>query len=379
MVGGEKLLPILFIRGNHDNYPTSNNAAGKKNYDDILTPGSTDYRRGGLYTYNINGYDFVMVSQPNSAGNGLGSNPLYDTASKNFANNQVQASIARNGTVKPMFLVTHPHQADTVYGSYRIAEGNYKGQSWGTNELTSYLAPYKNIITFSGHSHYPILDERSINQDMGFTAIGTGSVNYMELDTGYAESFHPNRYGTSYYTESNGLYIEVFDDNTTEVSRIDFYRNEYYKGGEKWEIKSANDPSWRTFTVNRDYVTPAFSDGAIPVVSNIVSDNCRVTFPQAADVGSDVDRYLIQYVRKSDNMVRTSRIIWSHHFKGSGMPAELYWTLGDGTDNTGDTSTLIGYCEKLQPNTAYEVKVTAIDSFGNKSTPIVSDAFTTTN
>ena len=382
VVGGEKLLPILFIRGNHDNYPTNNNAAGKANYDANMTPkhsgNISDYREGGLYTYNIKGYDFIMVSQPNSAGNGVNGN-LYDTASKSFTNAQVSAAIASNGSVNPIFLVTHPHMANTVYGSRSIAEGQYQGQSWGTSELSQYLAPYKNIVTFSGHSHYPILDERSISQDGGFTAIGTGSVNYMEVDTGYAESFHPTRYSLNYYSESNGLYIEVFDDNTTEVKRIDFLRGEYYKDGAKWEIKAANDPSWRTFTLSRDQEAPAFTAGAVPVISNITSNNCKVTFPQASDVKSDVDRYLIQYVRLSDNAVITSRVIWSHHFNGSSMPAELYWTLGDGTDNTGDTSTLKGYCEKLSSNTEYLVRVTAIDSFGNNSTPIISDSFTTTN
>jgi len=380
VVNGEKLLPILFIRGNHDNYPGSNTALGKANYDANMTPkhtgGISDYREGGLYTYELNGYDFIMVSQPTAGGNGSNGN-LYDSASKSFTNNQITASIAKNGASKPLFVITHPHMANTVYGSYKIAGGNYKGQSWGTGELNSYLAPRKNIITFSGHSHYPILDERSISQDAGFTAIGTGSINYMEVDTGYSESFHPTRYGLNYYSESNGMYVSVFSDNTAEVSRIDFLRGEYYKDGEKWEIKAAGDPSWKTYTINRDVTAPSFSGS--PIISDITSDNCKIAFPQATDADSDVDRYLIQYIRKIEGDTVTSRIIWSHHFNGSEMPSGLYWTLGDGTDNTGDTSSLAGYCEKLQPNTLYEVRVTAIDSFGNMSTPIVSAPFTTTN
>jgi hypothetical protein len=59
----------------------------------------------------------------------------------------------------------------TVYGS----------ANWGEDELTDILMNYPQIIDFSGHSHAPINDPRSIHQ-RHFTCLGTGTLSYFELD-----------------------------------------------------------------------------------------------------------------------------------------------------------------------------------------------------
>ena len=43
---------------------------------------------------------------------------------------------------------------------------------------------YPQAVTFSGHLHFPINDERSIMQT-NFTAIGCGSVSYMAIEDEY--------------------------------------------------------------------------------------------------------------------------------------------------------------------------------------------------
>ncbi len=73
----------------------------------------------------------------------------------------------------PFFHVQHPHPKGTVHG---------KGV-WGQDDgiSTEILSAYPNAITFSGHSHTSLTDERSIWQGT-FTAIGCGSLRDVSLN-----------------------------------------------------------------------------------------------------------------------------------------------------------------------------------------------------
>ncbi|MGK0537381.1 metallophosphoesterase family protein, partial [Bacillus sp. 'calajunan'] len=58
---------------------------------------------------------------------------------------------------KPIFVFLLQHIKDTVYGS----------QEWGTKDsakIYEVLKQYPQVITFSGLSHYPLDDPRSIHQ-----------------------------------------------------------------------------------------------------------------------------------------------------------------------------------------------------------------------
>ena len=72
---------------------------------------------------------------------------------------------------KPIFFFQHPHLTDTVSGSIY----------WADESFIPTLMNYPQVIDFSGHSHVPINDPRSIHQ-RHFTCLGTGSLSYFELD-----------------------------------------------------------------------------------------------------------------------------------------------------------------------------------------------------
>lgn len=73
----------------------------------------------------------------------------------------------------------HPHPKDTCYGPW----------AWGRDAgvVTKTLSAFPNAITFSGHSHYSLTDERSIWQG-AFTSVGTGSLRYTGVT---ADEFSP--------------------------------------------------------------------------------------------------------------------------------------------------------------------------------------------
>ncbi len=84
---------------------------------------------------------------------------------------------------KPVFVFQHPHPFGTVYGS----------SVWCTPQLNPVFAGHSRVISFSGHSHFPMNDPRSINQST-YTAVGVGAMARFELDENYIIGQHPERY-----------------------------------------------------------------------------------------------------------------------------------------------------------------------------------------
>ena len=69
---------------------------------------------------------------------------------------------------KPFFYVQHPHLRNTVYSKY-------SGKVADDGKTTEILNAFPNVVTFSGHSHWTISDERSISQG-AFTSVNLGSL-----------------------------------------------------------------------------------------------------------------------------------------------------------------------------------------------------------
>ena len=130
---------------------------------------------------------------------------------------------------RPFFYFQHPHPKDTCYGSW----------AWGHDSGTStkVLSAYPNAVAFSGHSHYSLLDERSIWQG-AFTSIGAGSLRYAglpfnEFDSkgGYENvgGYYKDRKGSvgkimeTIWTKDarTGMLLAVYDDHMT-ITRRDF-------------------------------------------------------------------------------------------------------------------------------------------------------------
>ena len=76
---------------------------------------------------------------------------------------------------RPFFHIQHPHPKDTCYGPW----------AWGRDVglSTKALSAFPNAVAFSGHSHYPLTDERSVWQG-AFTSVGTSSLRYMAAGHG---------------------------------------------------------------------------------------------------------------------------------------------------------------------------------------------------
>ena len=87
---------------------------------------------------------------------------------------------------KPFFYTQHSHPKDTCIGPW--AWGRDNGAS------TNALSLYPNAVAFSGHSHYPLTDERSVWQG-AFTSINTASLRYCSHDYSLRENIDGNGHG----------------------------------------------------------------------------------------------------------------------------------------------------------------------------------------
>lgn len=160
----------------------------------------------------INGYHFITVS-PDSNGEKF-------KTKKKWLKAEIEKAISDTGD-KPVFVMQHPAPFGTIYGSI----------NWGNISVSEVLKNYPQVIDFSGHSHYPMNDPRSIWQAK-FTALGCGTLSYFETELDYIAGNFPYDYqnAAQFYIveadESGNVRILLYDLITHQ-----FFDREYYLTG----------------------------------------------------------------------------------------------------------------------------------------------------
>lgn len=183
---------IQTIMGNHDFWNKNASSAINhiKAFEEIT--GQSPWTH-----YVVNGYHFIGAS-PN-----YGSmTSAYNITAKWLDKELEKASADSDG--KPIIVMTHNQPKNTSYGS----------EDWGDKTLNAVLSKYPNVINFSGHVHYSLLDERSIWQGE-YTVINTQSLSYTELEQGKDNgTIPPNADATPMG------YIMGFSDKAIDIHRI---------------------------------------------------------------------------------------------------------------------------------------------------------------
>lgn len=152
----------------------------------------------------INGYHFITVSYD--------SNGRTFTGKKKWLNNEIKAAIKDTGD-KPVFVFQHPAPFGTIYGS----------MNWGDFSVAEVLTKYPQVVDFSGHSHYPMNDPRSIWQGT-FTAFGSGTLSYYETELDYIAGNYP-------YDSHNAAQfyiVEADKDGNVRVQCYDLITNSFF-------------------------------------------------------------------------------------------------------------------------------------------------------
>jgi hypothetical protein len=239
----------------------------------------------------INGFHFISVSSTKGC--------RFDKEKQNWVKRELRIAAADDHQ-KPIFFFQHPHISGTVYGSI----------NWGEDDLTPILMNYPQIIDFSGHSHAPINDPRSIHQKY-FTSLGTGTLSYFELDE------FDKIYGTVPPKADNAaqmLIVEADKYNRVRVYPYDVLSNNYFPF--IWKIDCPSDPSTFIYTDERynSTVLPYFRAGAKITVSDISFDSCKITFNQASIESEYVDDYNIIIKRADTGLICRQISVWSEYY-----------------------------------------------------------------
>ena len=238
----------------------------------------------------INGYHFISVTCTNGC--------HFDDAKRAWVAAELKKASADDPR-RPIFFFQHPHIMGTVYGS----------ANWGEDELTDILMNYPQIIDFSGHSHAPINDPRSIHQ-RHFTCLGTGTLSYFELDEfdKYYGTLPPHN-----EKAAQMLFVEADAEMRVRVYPYDLITENFFPM--TWKIDSAWDVKSYLYTDARykTTVAPRFEDDAKAVISDVTADGFKVTFDQAKTEDVYVNDYNV-IVKTADGVIVRNTTLWSEYY-----------------------------------------------------------------
>lgn len=249
---------------------------------------------------------------------------------------------------KPIFVFHHQPIKGTVYGS-----------EWGFNENRDHfydtLSKYPRVISFSGHTHYP-LDDPGIIHQKDFTAIGTSTGKDLWLEDGRVQGNHPE--DGDYLNQA--LIVEV-DEHDVVIYRRDIHNNDWT--GDPFHLRfppegTPYEPF--VYTEDRDKIPPYFTDNAMASVDKSKTSNASLSLmlTQAQDNLLVHDYRIIA----TNNKGEEKEYLAFSEFYRAPVPDPVAITVGD-----------------LEPDTTYEFDVYAVDSFGNESKNSVSTMGKTSN
>ena len=221
----------------------------------------------------INGFHFIGVSYGEDGS--FASHPEKQT----WLYSKLSAAKAENSDY-PIFVFQHPHPFATVYGSI----------NWGEVSLNSVYSMFPQVVNFSGHSHYPINDPRSIWQG-SFTALGTGTLNYFELENELSGGHFPegNEKAAQFYI------VEADKSGSVRVRGYDLISHSFI-GTADYYIKTPADKTSFPYTYARRMYTslaPVFTKDAKISAEQNESGEYLISFPAANDGDGIVHDYKI--------------------------------------------------------------------------------------
>lgn len=321
MRAGTQFLGV--VAKNHDGYEMSRTEM--RSYYETLTGNTADFHTV------INGYHFIGVSVSEKKSS------RYDKEQQAWLKEQLDEAV-KDDANKPIFVIHHEHVKNTVYGS-----SSFDG--WGVKHFSDILKEYPQVVDFSGHSHYPLNDPRSIWQG-GFTAVGTGAIHYAEFTVGKQRKYHPD----DRFETATCWIVEVDAENRIRLRGMDI--NEGIALCE-YILENPADPNNRDYTPEKreaEAKPPVFADNAnITVTSE--SGKCTVTV-SAADSTDGMPVVLYRAYAKNSR----------------GSTAVKAWTLSEyyrAIEQDEITITLEGLSSG-----EYTFSVIAENAYGGQSEPI---------
>ena len=366
---GGRHVEKLFIYGNHDIEGFQyNNAQKDKPENMIVTDRKAAWERvfkepyAPIWKKTVKGYTFIGAHWDKW----WGVPPLESYLSKHAAELRGERSF---------FYIQHPHPLDTCHGHW----------AWGHDNgiATRALSAFPNAIAFSGHSHHPLVDERSIWQG-AFTSVGTGALRYVSPMNGRENS------GPAVAAElrqmppvdkfkgKEGLLVSVYG-NRVVISRRDFVHDDAL--GPDWivPLPVARAKPYDFVTRVARATAPQFPIDAKVTVSGPADGKDRlgraakqltVTFPAALHDANHLRAYdyeVVAEVKECDfcRVASTKRVYSPTYFLAPKHEAPTVCCVFAVNELNARKAPF------YEPSVRFIVR--AAESFGKASAPIVSD------
>ena len=324
------------VLGNHEFYYQPANTVSR-----YLTASGYDSADRHI---TISGYHFILMSPSEYEG--------FNNDKIAWLSEQLAIAAADDPTgTKPIFVFQHHPAFDTVYGSE---------DEWGVTNLEPVFENYPQVVDFSGHSHFPINDPRSIWQG-SYTELNTGSCREWGMDlAGYTtktvfaigteggwsyseisgEQFDPGKYYVVEVNAASRLLIRAFDVGTgVEVMEPIF-------------LASVGDPERFAYTDDRanHEVTPRFAENAEVEIVELGRAAASFRFPRTTS-GAYVQHYRCE-LRQGETLIATERRLDC----GFLFPTPETLTLS---------------FSGLDPETEYTLSIIPVTSWENEGEPLV--------
>ncbi len=281
----------------------------------------------------INGFTCIAFSGERSL-----TEWTYTPKSLKWLSDEIHKAEASSGN-KPVFVFQHPHPFGTVYGS----------TIWCTPQLNPVFAGHSKVINFSGHSHFPFNDPRSINQT-SYTSVGVGAMARFELDKNYIVGQHPEGYEDA----AQFCVVEADSSGAVRLRGYDLLSDTYFCD---YYIENINDPDTFAYTYKNMKAhdkTPVFAADAKADVSVTENGDYRVSFTEAqAAEGYIVHSYEVSVSDENGNGIYSDDFIATYY-------------IVDEDDTQGFTLAK----DMLEAGKAYKLTVTAESAYHRKSKPV---------
>ena len=218
---------FLYVAGNHDRHNPDCNAAYQEVFGPLTEGGfsSQSAAPDGMFSGNrhvvVKGRHFITLDpgkyhkqEPN----------VFSDSTKTWLD-ETLSEITSSEPDAYVYLITHLLIQDTCYGSSR-------GFFYATADVSEILKKYPQVVTFGGHLHYPLNDERAVMQT-AFTSFETATLSDMLIDGFDCNNVRKTK------TDGNrafaqGLLVQADAAGNLRVIKMDFWHRAEI--GEPWML-----------------------------------------------------------------------------------------------------------------------------------------------
>lgn len=235
---------------------------------------------------------------------------------------------------KAVFVFEHPHPWGTVYGS----------SIWGDPQLNVVFNGHHSVVNFSGHSHFPMNDPRSILQT-SYTSVGCGAMATFETDKNYLPGQHPDGYDPA----AQMLIVEADNDGSVRLRGYDLLSDTFFSD---YYIDNVNKPLTYAYTL-----------------MNMAAHDTKPVFPEnttACAAKNDAGEWVLSFTEAQSRFIVHDYHVSIFDDKGlivhTGTYVDDYFVIDD--DNTADFR--IG-ADTLESGKTYTLLVTAESAYHKHS------------